>query len=166
MHPDVQTLIQRFNLQQHPEGGFYNEVFRSNATVLMPERFGEKKRSSKTVIYFLLPGDDFSSFHRFKSEETWHFFAGSTGAIYVINPNGSLSTHLIGNSLEDARADFQVEIPSNNWFAAEVMDKKSYLFVGCTVAPGFEFEDFELADRQLAKQYPEHETLINRLIRD
>ncbi|WPZ12015.1 cupin domain-containing protein [Roseivirga spongicola] len=158
---NAQYWIEKLNLQQHPEGGFYAETYRSKDRLhesKLPDRY-KSPRVFGTSIYFLLTTESVSNFHRLNSDEIWHFHTGGVAKIHFIDKQGAHSEHLIGSDLErDQR--LQVVIPKDTWFAAEVVDG-DYILVGCTVAPGFEFEDFELADRtELSSAYPQHQTLI------
>jgi len=111
----------------------------------------------------LLQGSQFSTFHLLQSDELWHFYDGSDLKVYIINPEGGLIVKRLGRSKD---AEFQITIEKHSWFAAEVEDKKSFSLFGCTVSPGFEFEDFELGKRELLlKKFPQHETFIRRLTR-
>jgi len=160
----VDYWIKHLNLQAHPEGGFYKETYRSNetlATQSLPARF-TGSRNFSTAIYFLLRSQDRSVFHRIKSDELWHFYQGSTLSIYILTNEGltikKLGTHLAqGESL-------QVMVPANCWFGARVEEKETYALCGCTVAPGFDFQDFEMAERkELLRQYPSWEKEIVEL---
>ncbi|WP_456405437.1 cupin domain-containing protein [Caldithrix abyssi] len=164
--------INRLNLIPHPEGGFYSEVYRSDEFIplsALNKRYSKAHRMG-TSIYFLLPGDSFSAFHRLKSDELWHFYTGHTVILYLLYPDGQLEKKLLGPDIESGE-QFQVLIPYGVWFAAQVhngvaSDPFCYALVGCTVAPGFEFEDFELARRDdLLSQFPEHEDIILRFTR-
>ncbi len=160
----AKDLIEQLQLRKHPEGGYYREIFRSEEKILkgLPDRY-EGERCICTSIYFLLSENDFSAFHRLKSDEIWHFYSGSALDIYVIGSNGELSIHSIGNSTGENEL-FQVVIKRGQWFAAEVRDKNFFSLVGCTVAPGFDFKDFELGKRDtLLSEYPSHKDLITRL---
>ena len=152
--------IEKLNLQPHPEGGYYKEVYRSEESVdgkLLPGN-REGVRSVSTAIYFLLEGNNFSAFHRIKSDEIWHFYDGSPLMIYAINRKGKLNEYPLGID-----SPMQI-IPKEEWFAAELMDKSSYVLVGCTVAPGFEFADFEMGEKsELLKLFPECEEVLMRL---
>lgn len=118
-----------------------------------------------TAIYFLLPGDQFSALHRLRSDEVWHFYAGSSLTLHIIDPQGCLTQKKLGTN-PDKGESFQVVVEAGCWFGATVDDPQGYALVGCTVAPGFEFEDFELGNRQqLLEQYPQHRELIERLTR-
>lgn len=156
----AQDWIQKLNLLPHPEGGYYKEIYRSDeevgAEVLPGNRSGI--RSMSTAIYFLLKGNDFSAFHRIKSDEIWHFYAGASLIIYAIDEEGMLTEYPLHNEIP-----MQI-IPKNNWFAAELKDKNSFALVGCTVSPGFDFDDFEMGDRGLLqKEFSQYSEIIQRL---
>jgi predicted cupin superfamily sugar epimerase len=158
----VNRLIDQFDLQPHPEGGYYRETYRCEERVQRLQSGGE--RSASTAIYYLLSGDAYSAWHRIRSDELWHFYAGCPLDIHVLDDGGQLRTLRLGNALEEPDVVFQAVVPARCWFAAERIDRQSYSFVGCTVAPGFEFSEFELADAaQLQMQYPQHAKLIGRL---
>ena len=160
-------LIQTYNLEPHPEGGWYKQTYKSNEEIdagALPERFGAN-RAFSTAIYFLLEKGNFSAFHRIKSDECWHFYAGDPLLIYIIEQNGDLIVIALGNDLEKGQT-FQCVVPANCWFASRPAPKSEYSFVGCTVSPGFEFEDFELADvTALSVMYPQHKSIIKELCR-
>jgi predicted cupin superfamily sugar epimerase len=157
--------IDKLKLAKHPEGGYFKEVYRSKemfAKKSLPDRY-EGERSFSTSIYFLLKSDEFSSFHRIKSDETWHFYEGTTLELYVLNQHNIITKHLLGRDLEE-KEQLQVTIPRDHWFGARVKDPNSYTLAGCTVAPGFHFDDFELADRKsMLEQFPEHKDIIRAL---
>lgn len=157
--------IEKLNLVKHPEGGYFKEVYRSDENIpetSLPARYKDQ-RSFATSIYFLLNGDDFSSFHRIQSDETWHFYVGSALELFVLNEEGTLSSFLLGRNLDNGES-LQVTIPRNHWFGARVVDPNSFALLGCTVAPGFHFDDFELAERtKLLKQFPDHGQIIKEL---
>ena len=163
MHPQARTYIEKLQLKKHPEGGYFREVYRSGEiilTVYLPERY-KKPKVFSTSIYFLLEGNQFSAFHLLQSDEIWHFYDGSTILIYIINQKGDLSIKKLGKAKD---SEFQITIGKQNWFAAEVENKKSFALFGCTVSPGFEFEDFDLGKREiLLKKFPQHKSLIERL---
>jgi len=123
------------------------------------------RRAASTAIYFLLEGENFSAFHRLRSDEMWHFYAGSALIVHVIDPGGKYSSILLGDDPERDEV-FQGVVKAKCWFASEVRDRKSWALVGCTVAPGFEFEDFELGKREeLVREFSKHRELIERLTR-
>jgi predicted cupin superfamily sugar epimerase len=155
-------LIERLQLQPHPEGGYYRETYRAAETLVRPSL--GVTRTASTAIYYLLCDGAYSAWHRIQSDEVWHFYAGGPLHVHVLDDDGALATHRLGNAIEDPRAVFQAVVPARCWFAAEPVSADRHTLVGCTVAPGFEFSDFELADAgQLAAQFPAHAGLIARL---
>jgi hypothetical protein len=159
--------IASLRLAPHPEGGFYRETYRAEETIEaehLPGRFGGPRVHS-TAIYFLLPGDHVSALHRIKSDEVWHFYAGTTLTLTLIHPDGRLEQHRLGP--DPGRGEtFQAIVPAGSWYGAAVDDPHSYALVGGTVAPGFDFADFDLADRQaLLARFPQHRATILRLTR-
>lgn len=167
MNYSAADIIEKYQLQPHPEGGYYKEMYRSNVVLnkdALPQTFNGD-RNIATSIYFLLEGKNFSAFHRIKSDETWHFYAGETLLIYVIDINGNLDIIKLGNTIlnEDT---FQYTVPAGCWFASKPAGENSYCFVGCTVYPGFDFADFEMAERtELSTIYPQHVSVIKSLTR-
>lgn len=173
--------IQKLNLTNHVEGGAFKELYRSTMTLpfeSVREAGFPGPRSVSTGIYFLLEVGDFSAFHRIKSDEMWHIYDGCTLAIYEIKPDASLVRHLLGKNV-DAGEVMQIVVSANSWFASrvevvgsngegssELERQHQFALVGCTVAPGFDFEDFELAKRdELTGVYPQHHALIKELTR-
>jgi predicted cupin superfamily sugar epimerase len=156
--------IEALGLEKHPEGGYFVETYRSSESIAqsaLAKRYN-RERTASTAIYFLLKSEDRSHFHRLRSDEIWHFYSGSTAKLWIISPQGEATEHLVGSGLERGEK-FQTIIPHGHWFAAEVLEPNSYVLVGCTVAPGFEFEDFQLAKKdELLKMFPQHEALITR----
>jgi len=163
MHLKAKQYIKQLDLKKHPEGGYFREIYRSGELILpkyLPKRY-KSSRNFSTSIYFLLEGKQFSSFHRLQSDELWHFYDGSNVLVYIIDEIGNLSVKRLGKG---KGYQFQLIIEKQNWFAAEVEFKKSFSLFGCTVSPGFEFEDFELGKRKiLIKDFPQHRNLIKRL---
>jgi len=163
----AQDWIKRLELQAHPEGGYYKETYRCNESltpVNLPQRF-EQSHCFSTAIYYLLEAPQFSAFHRIKQDEVWHFYHGSTLTIHVININGKYLKLKLGNNPKQG-CSFQHVIQAGDWFAASVDDPTGFSLVGCTVAPGFEFTDFELAKRnQLIELFPKHHQIIKQLTR-
>ncbi len=156
----VADIIKRLGLREHPEGGYYREIYRSPLKV----GIDGLERCAATCIYFLLTGDTFSAFHRLKFDEIWHFLEGSALKIYSLHDKSSLRAVELGHGDEKGR-QLQHVIPAGTWFAAEVA-AGDYALLGCTVAPGFEFGDFELAKREnLIRDFPQYSGLISRLTR-
>lgn len=168
MQITAEYLIKKLKLQKHPEGGYYSEVYRSEELIEkdhLPNRY-TSKRSYSTLIYFLLDGDDFSAFHRVNSDEIWHFYAGTSLTLYIIGDNGIVENIVLSNDPEDNGSYFAL-IRKGIWFAAKTNKKNSFTLVGCTVSPGFEFDDFELGNRQeLISQFPQHKAIITLYTRD
>lgn len=140
---DAGYYIEKLNLLPHPEGGYYKETYRSELVV---STHGYEKRNVSTAIYFLLEDNDRSKFHRIKSDELWFFHQGKPLEIVAII-DGALVKYLLGNNLENDEKP-QIIIPANTWFAAKIKSETGFALVSCTVAPGFDFSDFELAERQ------------------
>ena len=167
MTTTAQYWIDKLNLIAHPEGGYYCETYRSQLSIareaLPPEFSGPRLVS--TAIYFLLEGENFSAFHRLRSDELWHFHAGSTITVHVIGPDGGYSEIQLGSNAQAGEV-FQAVVKAGCWFASRVRDRSSFALAGCTVAPGFDFADFELGKRsELVKLYPQHRELIEQLTR-
>ncbi len=158
----VEYWIKHLELQPHPEGGFFKETYRASEIIsALPDRF-EGGRNFSTAIYFLLRSKDRSVFHRIKSDELWHFYDGSCLSIYVLTSQG-LKVHRLGANLEMGES-LQVVVPANSWFGARLESPNSFALCGCTVSPGFDFQDFEMADRQkLLMEFPDHEKIITEL---
>jgi predicted cupin superfamily sugar epimerase len=113
----------------------------------------------------LLEQGNFSAFHKIKSDECWHFYAGSTLHVYVLHDNGELETVKLGNDILNGEL-FQYVVPANCWFASRPAPHAEFCFVGCTVAPGFDFADFEMAnENELAALFPQHAAIIKELCR-
>jgi len=155
--------IKHLNLKTHPEGGFFAETYRSTEQIPrdgLPSRFAGD-RSFSTAIYFLLRSQDRSMFHRIKSDELWHYHAGSALNIYIVAKQLQVLT--LGPDLEKGES-LQLVVPANCWFGARVVQPDSYTLAGCTVAPGFDFTDFELAQREsLLQTFPGHSDIIQEL---
>lgn len=165
-HAVKDELVRRLDLKQHPEGGFFSETYRSAERVMRDKNGGgsTETRSASTAIYYLLSDGAHSAWHRIKSDEVWHFYAGEPLHVHVLDKTGALVTHRLGNALTHADAVFQAVVPAGLWFAAECADPATFALVGCTVAPGFEFSEFELADVDALKaRHPQHAALIERL---
>lgn len=163
----VQHLVQQFKMLPHPEGGYYKETYRSTELIgknALPTRFGGDRYFS-TAIYFLLEQGNFSAFHKIKSDECWHFYAGQTLLVYVLLHNGDLDIIKVGNNIEEGET-FQYVVPANCWFASQPAPESDFSFVGCTVAPGFDFTDFELATaHEMVALFPQHANIISSLCR-
>lgn len=157
---EASKLIQELNLKPHPEGGYYKETYRGETKIELGEH---KIRNSSTAIYYMLTNEDKSHFHKVLSDEIWLFHQGETIVIYEIDQKGEMIAHLLGINFENGEMP-QIVIPKGNWFAAQIQSKTGYSLVSCIVAPGFEFEDFILADKQeMLRQYPKYQGIINEM---
>ncbi|NJN26704.1 MAG: cupin domain-containing protein [Cyclobacteriaceae bacterium] len=168
MSKTAEYWINSLALKPHPEGGYYREVYRSEEELKqhsLPLRYAGD-RAFATSIFFLLKNNQISAFHRIQSDETWHCYAGVTLELFVLQTDGSLAHLLLGSQVE--RGEYlQVTIPRQHWFAARLVEQQGYALLGCTVAPGFHFDDFELANRkELIDRYPKHAEIISALTYD
>ena len=163
MKNNYSKIITKLNLLKHPEGGWYREIYRSSDVIpahALPLEYGDARNVS-TSIYYLLTGNEFSVFHRLKSDEIWHFYLGTPLNIWMIDENGTLSSIILGQNM-GANEYLQCVIKRHTWFAAGLMQTDSFALIGCTVAPGFHFSDFELGKRdELVKLFPAYEDIIN-----
>jgi uncharacterized protein len=168
MTKDANYWIGKLGLEAHPEGGYFRQTYKADlmlAKESLPEEFSGA-RAASTAIYFLLRGEEFSAFHRLRSDEVWHFYVGSTLVVHVIDEAGRYSEILLGNDPEAGEA-LQAVVKAGCWFASRVKDGKSFALVGCTVAPGFDFDDFEMGRREeLVREYPQCREVIERLTRE
>ena len=159
------NLINQLQLRPHPEGGYFKETYRSNESIAqdaLPTRFtGE--RSFSTAIYYLLQKGERSVFHKIKSDECWHFYEGGTLLIHIIENDGNYYCIKLGKDLASGET-FKYEVPANTWFASEPAPGSMFSLAGCTVAPGFDFADFEIANKELLlSSFPQNGEIINRL---
>ncbi|HBF39320.1 MAG TPA: cupin [Firmicutes bacterium] len=162
---DSQYWIDALGLIKHPEGGYFQEKYRCPETVSLNTGTPDQKRNLASSIYFLLPGNEVSAFHRLRYDEIWYYHAGSPLIIYMIDDHGKLTEHKLG--LNAGQNEWpQVVVPRGNIFGAIVCQPESYTLIGCVVAPGFDYQDFELLPRKmLLGQYPQYRELILKLTR-
>src|SRR5579863_9896365 len=165
--PDAAYWLNKLQLTNHVEGGAFREVYRSELIIprhSLPLLF-QGSRPAATHIYFLLCKGQFSAFHRIAADEGWHFYAGDALLVHEITHSGRMVTHRLGSDPGKGETFFST-VGAGSWFASVLAEGGEYALVGCTVAPGFDFADFELADREmLAARYPEHAKVIRRLTR-
>lgn len=156
--------IKNLELKRHPEGGFYAETYRSTeviASTALPQRY-QGDRAISTAIYFMVTDDSPSKFHRIKSDEFWLFHTGGKLTIYMLQDDGILQKKIFGLDVANGEAP-QIYIPRDTWFAANI-EEGEFVLLSCTVAPGFDFSDFELAKRViLLEKYPQHSETILKL---
>jgi predicted cupin superfamily sugar epimerase len=150
---DKNYWIKQLNLQVHPEGGYYREVFRS-AELINTVNGNIQQRPSYTSIYYVLDAETKSFCHRLKSDEIWYYHQGNPVTLYLIDEKGNWSIQICGPGSDES---LSVLIPKNTWFGARVTGQDTFVLVSCVVAPGFEFSDFEMIDRnELIEMFPQH----------
>jgi len=164
---DFQSIIKELKLKPHPEGGYFRETYRSRGSISAEclDNDYQGRRNFSTAIYFLLTSDLFSAFHRLHQDEMWHFYDGSPLALHVISKDGLYQTKVLGRCTAKGE-ELQIVVRGGDWFAATVVEPNSYTLAGCTVSPGFDFEDFKLANREeLVARFPQHRQIIEALTR-
>jgi uncharacterized protein len=153
--------IQHLNLQPHPEGGYYKEVFRSKQRVF--RKGADELKQACTSIYYLLEGADYSGFHRIASDELWYFHKGAPLLIHIVDEHGAYSAIELSDSSSGV---LSAVVEAGLWFASETPSGNGFTLVSCAVAPGFEFSEFEMAAKQnMISLYPQHARLFDRLCR-
>lgn len=163
----VEELVKLYDLKPHPEGGFYSEYYRDKGIIpksVLPSRY-KGDRNYSTNVYFLLPEGKKSKLHRIASDESWHFYLGDPLTIVQISPKGKVETILLGQDVGSGQKVAHV-VPAGYWFGAYPAEGSRFSFVGCTVAPGFDFADFEMGDHSTLlefKKFPEAKKVIERL---
>ena len=162
---NAEYWINKLNLLPHPEGGYYKQIYKSNEEILkagLPKRY-KSNRSFLTSIYYLLENNHISKFHKLKSDEIWYYHLGNPVKAHIFNEKGLYSENVLGKQIDKNQSP-QVIFLKNSWFAAEVIQgNDDYSLIGCAVAPGFEFEDFELGKREnLQLKFPEYSELIDK----
>jgi uncharacterized protein len=156
-------------LVPHPrEGGCYIRTYESSE-MLPPGSFADgrypSQRHTGTAIYYLLEPDTFSELHRLKSDEIFHFYAGDAVEMLQLHVSGSGTIIRIGSNLARGERP-QVIVPRNVWQGSRLVPGGQWALLGCTVSPGFEFEDYESAAREeLGAAWPEFSHLIAQLTR-
>jgi predicted cupin superfamily sugar epimerase len=155
LNDKIKSLILTLELKPHPEGGFYKETYRSDVQI-------NGSRSIMTSIYFLLTSENVSNFHRIKSDEHWYFHAGSALTIHILN-NGKHTELKLGPNLAQGES-FHHIVPKDTIFGSSVDSDNSFSLVSCAVAPGFDFQDFELfKSSELLEQFPKEANIIQKL---
>jgi|SRR5688572_5514581 len=162
---EFEKYVKVLDLKSHPEGGWFREVYRSKSVHHLQDDIFPTGRNYCTSIYFLITSGNFSAFHRIRSDETWHFYAGDPLEVIEITNAGHLKITVIGKEILNGQS-FQYTVEAGSWFASRVSGKGLFSLVGCTVAPGFDFNDFELASREkLISDFPHHSSMITELTR-
>ena len=162
MSPEAEHWVRVLGLAAHPEGGWFREVFRSPERVAreaLPPRFTGARALATSILYLLGAGEH-SRFHRLLADEMWSHHAGGAVHLHLLERGGA-RTLIVGGDTP------QVTVPHGAWFAAEPEPGAAFALAGCFVAPGFEFEDFELADRDaLLAEFPQQRALVTRFTRE
>ncbi len=161
----IRTLIRTLKLKPHPEGGYFRETYRSKGQIPYPALPSVYKgdRAFGTAIYYLLTQGSVSRLHRLASDEVFHFYSGGPLVLVQIKPDGKVLKTVLGSKLKK-RHVFQHAVPAGDWFGCYLPSRVAFALLGCTVAPGFDFADFETGQReQLLKSFPKARPDILRL---
>ncbi len=137
--PSAEEIIRLLDLKPHPEGGHYRETFRDDR--------GDGKRAASTAIYFLLAAGEVSHWHRVDAAEVWLWHAGAPLELSIAPPDGPASRSVLSADLAAGELP-QGVVPPGFWQSAKSLG--AWTLVSCTVAPGFQFESFELAPKSFA----------------
>lgn len=149
-----EEIVEKYQMQAHPEGGFFAETYRSE----LEFDTARGKRSASTAILFLITRDSISHLHRLTSDEGWHFHLGDPLRLVQITKSGELIETIMGPEISKDQK-LQHIVPAGDWFASTSLGE--YSLVGCTVSPGFDFQDFEMGKKEdLQKEFPGHKNLI------
>lgn len=160
-------IIELFGLQPHPEeGGHFVETYKSEELISklgLPERYLSERAFGSAIFYLLTP-DTFSALHRLASDEIFHFYLGDPVTMLQLHPDGSSRVVTLGQDILKGQ-ELQVVAPRGTWQGAFLNELGEFALLGCTVAPGFEYADYEAGDREtLLEQYPDQRELIVRLV--
>jgi predicted cupin superfamily sugar epimerase len=162
MDPRAQELIETLGLVPHPEGGFYRETFRATLTL---EELPHGRRTASTAIYYLLPAGAVSALHRVRSDEVWHHYDGAGLALHLLDATGAHTVARLGRNYAAGERPQHV-VPAGVWQAAVPSGEGGFVLCGCTVAPGFDFADFEMPSRaELSERFPHLVPVIETLTR-
>ncbi len=160
MNDDARTIIAALGLAPHPEGGFFRETYRGSLVVGAPQG----KRSASTAIYFLLPAGTFSALHRVRSDEVWHHYDGDPIDLHTLDDAGAHAVTRLGRDVLRGERP-QYVVPAGVWQAAVPLGAR-FALCGCTVAPGFDFADFEMPTRDaLVSRFPALRSVVEKLTR-
>jgi uncharacterized protein len=164
MHPRAREIIDTLKLAAHPERGHFQETYR--APILVRAGSHPAERAASTAIYFMITRDEPATFlHRLRSDEVFHLYEGGPLDILRLFPDGHADVARLGTNLTNGERP-QIVVPRGTWFGTELVSEAPFCLVGCTVAPGFDFADFELAEGpELAARYPSVEDRIRRMSR-
>ncbi len=159
----AQQFIETLHLEKHIEGGYFNEVYRSSKMINRDN--ATNSRNIATHIYYLLEGKNYSAFHKLSSEELWHHYYGAPICIHILEENSPYRKIILSADYEGSISPF-FNVPADSWFAVELIDKHSFALAGCTVIPGFEYDDFTIGKKEMLYQkFPQHKELISKLLK-
>jgi predicted cupin superfamily sugar epimerase len=166
MENRISLLVQQFQMLEHPEGGFYAPAFRSDqlldTSTLKINRW-KGPRNLYSSIYYLLMNGQFSCWHRIASDEMWHFYEGDPITLHVLTKDGAYYCKTLGNPSSDLC--YQWVVKGGDWFAAISSGPIGYSLTGCSLAPGFDFADFEIGSKEmLLEQYPNQADVIRKFL--
>ncbi len=162
---DPDGLIQKLGLKEHPEGGLYREIYRSPGSIGIDSLPAEYDRDHcyGTSIYFMLRPGECSKLHRLRTDELWHFYEGSPLNVIIFQHDVPLKNIILGPDIYNGQ-NYQGIIEKGAWFGAYQADPHRHSLIGCTMAPGFEFADFEIAGREkLIREFPDYSDIIIKL---
>jgi predicted cupin superfamily sugar epimerase len=164
MQMSANDVKQRLGLQPHPrEGGWYVRTYEAAERITL-DRYASPRLTS-TAIYYLLEPDTFSEMHCLQSDEIFHYYMGGAVEMLQLLPDGTSQRVIIGNDLAAGERP-QVVVPRGVWQGSRLAEPKGWALLGCTVSPGFEFEDYESATRtELAERWPHEAERIAQLTR-
>lgn len=161
---DYREIIDKLNLQPHPEGGHYRRNWQSTLTGDIKDNSGKQthaKRALGSSILYLLPSSELCAWHRVSCEEMWHHYAGSALKIHILSSQKGWESFILGSNVLAGELP-QIVIPLKTWFAAEVVESDSYAFCGCSLWPAFTYADFELAEKsKLVDEFPIYKDKLN-----
>ena len=168
MNAEAERWIRALSLEPHPEGGWFRETYRSPERVPrsgLPERFGGD-RSLATHILYLLAAGERSGFHRLRADEGWCHHAGGPLHLHLLASREGSTGSSPATRLTLSQDSPQLVVPHGTWFAAEPAEGAEFVLAGCSVSPGFEYADFELALRhRLLEEFPANRDLVLRFTR-
>ncbi len=164
---NAEEIIEKLQLVPLPEeGGYYRETYRSEGVIPDGVIAGSKGvRNFSTQIYYLVTPDEFSALHRVKtSDEIFHFYLGDPVEMVQITEKGEMSTHVLGQKIPEY--NLQVVAPRGVWQGTRLIEGGNWALLGCSVAPGFEFSDFEVKTRsEFIDLFPQHKSAVERYTR-
>ncbi len=160
----AEEIIALLKLQRHPkEGGYFRETYRSKDLLSdLPARY-RGQRAAGTAIYYLLTPTSFSAMHRVASDEGFHFYTGGPVEMLQLHPDGHGEIVILGNDLRAGQSP-QIIVPAGVWQGSRLASSGEFALLGTTVAPGFDYADYESGERDwLVQRYPDFAEMIREL---